>query len=566
MDFHKLKKLSMSPKRFVSVTNRPTGMQLKESELRLSTISPPSAATVIVDNGNGTREIGRNNSMFDRENSTTSMSKISSKTHRERGAVRIARPSISVPRRRPHDDGMEDSLTASGSDTSEDDESDTSPRDHPQANSVGFADFCVRNMKMAAFGRREIELAEQELPGLMALRKKLRAEKSLRQAKIVACLHLVAQNAVLLETLMEGGAEVRCCACNVISTQNEVASALAEASIPVFAWRGQSEEDFWWSIDRCINATDWKPNLILDDGGDVIHWMAKRYPDALQGIRGIVEESATGVHRLHQLTKVGRLPAPAINLNESITKSIFDNLLTTRESIVESLKRTTDMMIAGKQVLVCGYGDVGKACCKSLQTMGAHVVVAEIDPICALQACMEGLKVVKVGEVIKTVDLVVTATGNKRVITREHLDRMKRSTVLCNMGHSDNEIDIASLRTAELVWERVRPQVDYIFWPDGRHLVLLAEGRVVNQNCSSLPSLVLSITATAQGLALIELYTAPAGKYKTEVYLLPKKLDEYVALLHLEPFDAHLSELTDEQCRYMGLSKMGPFKAGNYRY
>ncbi|OQV18328.1 putative adenosylhomocysteinase 3 [Hypsibius exemplaris] len=492
------------------------------------------------------------------------------KAHRSPMKVaRAARPSTTsiVRPMQPYDGPInEESPAVSQSDTSDDEECEGCPRERVVSNSSGSKDFCVRNMKLAAFGRREIELAEHELPGLMALRRKVKAEKPLRGARVVACVHLVAQYAVLIETLIDLGAEIRACACNVMSTQNEIASALAEAGVPVFAWRGQTEVDFWWCIDKVVCGDGWQPNMILDDGGDLTHWLAKKYPSILKECRGIVEESVTGAHRLHQIAKAGRLPIPAINLNECVTKSKFDNLYTTRESVIESLKRTTDMMIGGKQALVCGYGDVGKSCCKSLQTMGAHVTVSEVDPICALQACMDGFKIVKVSEVIRTIDLVITATGNKRVITRENMDRMKSGAVLCNMGHSDNEIDVASLKTPELIWERVRSQVDYVNWPDGRRLVLLAEGRVLNQNCSSLPSFVLSITCAAEVVALIELYSAPAGKYKNEVYLLPKRLDEFVALLHLESFDARLTELTDEQVRYMGLQRTGPFKSANYRY
>ncbi|XP_068256984.1 adenosylhomocysteinase 3 isoform X2 [Nyctibius grandis] len=416
------------------------------------------------------------------------------------------------------------SSAASYTDSSDD---ETSPRDKQQKNSKGSSDFCVKNIKQAEFGRREIEIAEQEMPALMALRKRAQGEKPLAGAKIVGCTHITAQTAVLMETLGALGAQCRWAACNIYSTLNEVAAALAESGFPVFAWKGESEDDFWWCIDRCVNVEGWQPNMILDDGGDLTHWIYKKYPNMFKKIKGIVEESVTGVH---------------------------------------SLKRTTDMMFGGKQVVVCGYGEVGKGCCAALKAMGSIVYVTEIDPICALQACMDGFRLVKLNEVIRQVDIVITCTGNKNVVTREHLDRMKNSCIVCNMGHSNTEIDVASLRTPELTWERVRSQVDHVIWPDGKRIVLLAEGRLLNLSCSTVPTFVLSITATTQALALIELYNAPEGRYKQDVYLLPKKMDEYVASLHLPTFDAHLTELTDEQAKYLGLNKNGPFKPNYYRY
>uniref|UniRef100_A0A803TAU3 Adenosylhomocysteinase like 2 n=1 Tax=Anolis carolinensis TaxID=28377 RepID=A0A803TAU3_ANOCA len=305
---------------------------------------------------------------------------------------------------------------------------------------------------------------------------------------------------------------------------------------------------------------------ILDDGGDLTHWIYKKYPNMFKKIKGIVEESVTGVHRLYQLSKAGKLCVPAMNVNDSVTKQKFDNLYCCRESILDGLKRTTDMMFGGKQVVICGYGEVGKGCCAALKAMGSIVYVTEIDPICALQACMDGFRLVKLNEVIRQVDIVITCTGNKNVVTREHLDRMKNSCIVCNMGHSNTEIDVASLRTPELTWERVRSQVDHVIWPDGKRIVLLAEGRLLNLSCSTVPTFVLSITATTQALALIELYNAPEGRYKQDVYLLPKKMDEYVASLHLPTFDAHLTELSDEQAKYLGLNKNGPFKPNYYRY
>lgn len=455
--------------------------------------------------------------------------------------------------------------SASYTDTSSDDEG-VSPREKVQKNSKGFSDFCVKNISQAAFGRREIEIAEQEMPGIMALRKRAEQDKPLQGAKIVGCTHINAQTAVLIETLVALGASVRWAPCNIYSTQNEVAAALAEADISVFAWKGESEDDFWWCIDRCVHSENWQPNMILDDGGDATHLMLKKYPAMFKLIKGIVEESVTGVHRLYQLSKSGRLTVPAMNVNDSVTKTKFDNLYSCRESILDALKRSTDVMFGGKQVLVCGYGEVGKGCCSALKGMGAIVYVTEIDPICALQACMDGFRVVKINEVVRNIDILITATGNKNVVQREHMDKMKNSCIVCNMGHSNTEIDVQSLRTPELTWEKVRSQVDHIIWPDGKRIVLLAEGRLVNLSCSSIPSFVVSITAAAQALALIELYNAPHGRYKSDVYLLPKKMDEYVASLHLPTFDAHLTELTDDQAKYMGLNKAGPFKPNYYRY
>ncbi|XP_054163690.1 S-adenosylhomocysteine hydrolase-like protein 1 isoform X1 [Oppia nitens] len=460
------------------------------------------------------------------------------------------------------------SSTSSYTESSSDDENDAgvSPREKKQQSSKGFTDFCVKNISQSSFGRREIEVAEKEMSGLMALRSRATDDKPLKGAKIIGCTHINAQSAVLIETLTTLGATVRWSACNIYSTQNTVAAALAENGLPVFAWKGESEQDFWWCIDQCVSSESWQPNMILDDGGDATHLLLKRYPAASNLIKGIVEESVTGVHRLYQLSKNGKLTVPAMNVNDSVTKTKFDNLYCPRETIVDALKRTTDVMLGGKQVLICGYGEVGKGCCAALKGVGAIVYVTEIDPICALQCCMDGFKVVTINDVIRQVDLVISATGNKDVITREHMDRMKSGTILCNMGHSNTEIDVQSLRTPDLTWEKVRSQVDQIVWPDGKRITLLAEGRLVNLSCSSIPSFVVSITTTTQALALIELYNAPVGRYKSDVYLLPKKMDEYVASLHLPTFDAHLTELTDEQAKYMGLQKTGPFKPQYYRY
>uniref|UniRef100_A0A672GWA8 S-adenosyl-L-homocysteine hydrolase NAD binding domain-containing protein n=1 Tax=Salarias fasciatus TaxID=181472 RepID=A0A672GWA8_SALFA len=443
-------------------------------------------------------------------------------------------------------------LPASYTDSSDD---ETSPRDKQQKNSKGNGDFCIKNIKQADFGRREIEIAEQgKHSRLSSLR--IQSSEPRYHCKQKKTPPLSSSPQVLMETLSALGAQCRWAACNIYSTQNETR---------VFAWKGESEDDFWWCIDRCVNVEGWQPNMILDDGGDLTHWIYKKYPNMFKKIKGIVEESVTGVHRLYQLSKAGKLCVPAMNVNDSVTKQKFDNLYCCRESILDGLKRTTDVMFGGKQVVVCGYGEVGKGCCAALKAMGSIVYVTEIDPICALQACMDGFRLVKLNEVIRQVDIVITCTGNKNVVVRENLDRMKNGCIVCNMGHSNTEIDVASLRTPELTWERVRSQVDHVIWPDGKRIVLLAEGRLLNLSCSTVPTFVLSITATTQALALIELYNAPEGRYKQDVYLLPKKMDEYVASLHLPTFDAHLTELTDEQAKYLGLNKNGPFKPNYYR-
>ncbi|NWW79869.1 SAHH2 protein, partial [Climacteris rufus] len=444
------------------------------------------------------------------------------------------------------------SSAASYTDSSDD---EVSPREKQQTNSKGSSNFCVKNIKQAEFGRREIEIAEQDMSALISLRKRAQGEKPLAGAKIVGCTHITAQTAV--SGCCSGGSEG---ADQPLLGKKVLSGAPVLPGVAVFAWKGESEDDFWWCIDRCVNVDGWQANMILDDGGDLTHWVYKKYPSVFKKIRGIVEESVTGVHRLYQLSKGGKLCVPAMNVNDSVTKQKFDNLYCCRESILDGLKRTTDVMFGGKQVVVCGYGEVGKGCCAALKALGAIVYVTEIDPICALQACMDGFRVVKLSEVIRQVDVVITCTGNKNVVTREHLDRMKNSCIVCNMGHSNTEIDVVSA----LTWERVRSQVDHVIWPDGKRVVLLAEGRLLNLSCSTVPTFVLSITATTQALALIELYNAPEGRYKQDVYLLPKKMDEYVASLHLPSFDAHLTELTDDQAKYLGLNKNGPFKPNYY--
>jgi len=460
----------------------------------------------------------------------------------------------------------QDSYSSGSYTESSSDEEDISPRENLQKNSAGSSDFCIKRISQHAYGRREIEIAEQEMPGIMALRQRAKDDKPLKGARIVGCTHINAQTAVLVETLVYLGAQVRWAACNIYSTQNEVAAALAESGIPVFAWRGESEEDFWWCIDKTISAESWQPNMILDDGGDATHVMVKKYPAIYKLLKGVVEESVTGVHRLYQLNQSNKLSVPAMNVNDSVIKTKYDNLYSCRESIIDSLKRTTDIMFGGKQVVVCGYGQVGKGCCQSLKNMGCVVYVTEIDPICALQAAMDGFQIIKLEKVIRQVDIVITATGNKNVVTREHMDKMKNGCIVCNMGHSNTEIDVLSLKTQDLTWEKVRSQVDHIIWPGGKRMVLLAEGRRVNLSCSSVPSFVVSITAATQALALIELFNAPSGRYKADVYLMPKLMDEFVASLHLNAFAANLTELSEEQAKYMGLSKTGPFKPNYYRY
>ncbi|UJR27567.1 hypothetical protein I4U23_008848 [Adineta vaga] len=441
--------------------------------------------------------------------------------------------------------------TASDTDSDAEDGAGPNIREMHHKNSHGFNDFAVRRIKHAQYGRREIEIAEQEMPGLMALRRRAESDKPLQGAKIVGCTHITAQTAVLIETLVRLGAQVRWCACNIFSTQNEVAAALAEESIPIFAWKGETDDDFWWCIKKAIGGDQgWQPNMILDDGGDLTHYCHKHYSTLFSTIKGIVEESVTGVHRLYQMCRTQTLTVPAMNVNDSVTKTKFDNLYLCRESIIDAIKRCTDIMFGGKQVVVCGYGEVGKGCCSALRGMGCFVYVTEIDPICALQACMEGYKVVRLEEVIKQVDIVVTASGSKCTITRESLDKLKNGAIVY-VAFSSSKSFLRDSSSNDLQVERVRTNVDHVIWPSGKRIVLIAEGRIMNLCCSSVPSFVVSITAATQALALIELFTAPSNRYKCDVYLLPKKMDEYVASLHLPAFDAHLTELSDEQCNIL---------------
>ena len=426
-------------------------------------------------------------------------------------------------------------------------------------------DYKVADMTGAVWGRKEISIAEHEMPGLMALRREYGDEQPLAGARIAGCLHMTIQTAVLIETLTALGAEVRWSSCNIFSTQDHAAAAIAATGVPVFAWKGESDEEFWWCIDQTIFGPDgWLPNLILDDGGDLTLVMHEKYPDTLNDVRGLSEETTTGVHRLYQMMKEGSLRVPAINVNDSVTKSKFDNLYGCRESLVDGIKRATDVMIAGKVAVVCGFGDVGKGSAQSLRGLGATVWITEIDPICALQAAMEGFRVVTMEKAAAEADIFVTATGNKGVITLEHMQQMKNEAIVCNIGHFDSEIEIDRLRQYE--WDTIKPQVDHVVFPDGKRITVLAEGRLVNLGCATgHPSFVMSNSFTNQVLAQIELWQNPKN-YNREVYVLPKQLDEKVARLHLDKLGVQLTELSEEQATYIDVPKTGPYKPDHYRY
>ncbi|MDE2240233.1 MAG: adenosylhomocysteinase, partial [Rhodospirillales bacterium] len=411
-----------------------------------------------------------------------------------------------------------------------------------------------------------IAMAEDEMPGLMALREEFGKSKPLAGARIVGCLHMTIQTAVLIETLVALGASVRWSSCNIFSTQDQAAAAIAAAGIPVFAWKGLTEEEFWWCIEQTLRGPDgWTPNMILDDGGDVTQIMHDKYPEMMKDIRGISEETTTGVHRLWEMAKAGKLLVPAINVNDSVTKSKFDNLYGCRESLVDGIRRGTDVMMSGKVAVVCGFGDVGKGSAASLRNAGCRVKVCEIDPICALQAAMEGYEVVTMEDAAPVGDIFVTATGNVDVITADHMRAMKHRAIVCNIGHFDSEIQIESLRNYK--WENVKPQVDEVVFPDNKRLIVLSEGRLVNLgNATGHPSFVMSASFTNQVLAQIELWTAPAGKYEKQVYVLPRHLDEKVAALHLAKVGAKLTKLSQKQADYLGLQVQGPFKHELYRY
>ncbi|HOP18426.1 MAG: adenosylhomocysteinase [Chromatiaceae bacterium] len=465
-----------------------------------------------------------------------------------------------------------------------------------------FTDFKVADMSLADWGRKEMRIAETEMPGLMALRSKYGKEKPLQGARITGSLHMTIQTAVLIETLVELGAQVRWCSCNIFSTQDHAAAAIAAAGIPVYAWKGETLEEYWWCTEQVLNWPNGEaPNMILDDGGDatlLVHkgveyanagavpdpkasdpeeWQVilgvlkrslaedpKRYHRMAESIRGVTEETTTGVHRLYEMLKKGQLLFPAMNVNDSVTKSKFDNLYGCRESLVDGIKRATDVMIAGKIALVCGYGDVGKGSAQSLRGLGATVWITEIDPICALQAAMEGYRVVTMEDAAPIADIFVTTTGNKDIIRHDHMAAMKDQAIVCNIGHFDNEIDIASVKKYQ--WENIKPQVDHIIFPDGKRIIMLAEGRLVNLGCATgHPSFVMSNSFTNQVLAQIELF-AKRDAYPIGVYILPKKLDEEVARLHLSKIGARLTVLSQDQADYIGVPVDGPYKADHYRY
>ena len=428
-----------------------------------------------------------------------------------------------------------------------------------------FEDYKVADMRLADWGRKEISIAETEMPGLMALREEYRDKAPLTGARIGGCLHMTIQTAVLMETLVALGAEVRWSSCNIFSTQDHAAAAMAAAGIPTFAWKGESEEDFWWCIDQTIfGPNNWHPNMVLDDGGDLTLVLHEKYHKELADIRGISEETTTGVHRLNEMAKAGTLACPAFNVNDSVTKSKFDNLYGCRESLIDGIKRATDVMIAGKNAVVVGFGDVGKGCAQALKGMGAIVHITEIDPICALQAAMEGYRVVTMDQVASIGNIFVTCTGNMKVITRKHMEQMPDEAIVCNIGHFDSEIDIAGIR--DLQWDTIKPQVDHVIFPDGKKITILAEGRLVNLGCATgHPSFVMSNSFTNQVLAQMELWQNP-DKYEKKVYFLPKSLDEMVARLHLKKIGVNLTELTKEQADYIGVSISGPYKPEYYRY
>jgi adenosylhomocysteinase len=425
-------------------------------------------------------------------------------------------------------------------------------------------DFKVADLSLAEWGRKEITLAEKEMPGLMSLREEYKDTKPLKGANIIGCLHMTIQTAVLIETLILLGANVRWSSCNIFSTQDHAAAAVAKKNIPVFAWKEETEEEFWWCIEKTIIAEGWQPNLILDDGGDLTKLMHEKFSHMLENIKGISEETTTGVHRLYEMQENKALKVPAINVNDSVTKSKFDNLYGCRESLVDSIRRATDVMLSGKVALVAGYGDVGKGSAASLRSAGARVMISEVDPICALQASMEGYDVVNIDEIANIPDIFVTATGNIDVITLEHMRKMKDQAIVCNIGHFDSEIQINQLNNMQ--WDEIKPQVDQVTFPDGKKIIVLAKGRLVNLGCATgHPSFVMSASFTNQVLAQIELHKN-YSHYSNEVYTLPKHLDEKVAMLHLNKVGAKLTKLSDNQAEYIGVNKNGPFKNEKYRY
>ena len=426
-------------------------------------------------------------------------------------------------------------------------------------------DYKIADLTLAEWGRKEINIAETEMPGLMALRDEYGAEQPLKGARIAGCLHMTIQTAVLIETLTALGAEVRWSSCNIFSTQDHAAAAMAAAGIPVFAWKGETEEEAEWCIIQTIEGLNgWRPNMILDDGGDLTIIMHEKYSDLMDDVKGLSEETTTGVLRLYEMVENQLLKVPAFNVNDSVTKSKFDNLYGCRESLLDGIKRATDVMVAGKIAVVCGYGDVGKGCAQALRGFGATVWITEIDPICALQASMEGYRVVSMEEAAPVGNIFVTATGNCDVIRHEHMQVMKNQAIVCNIGHFDSEIDIASLRQYQ--WENIKPQVDHVIFPDGKRIIILAEGRLVNLGCGTgHPSFVMSNSFCNQVLAQIELWNN-YEKYGNKVYILPKSLDEKVAALHLKQLGVNLTKLTAEQSKYLGIPVQGPYKPEHYRY
>jgi len=434
-----------------------------------------------------------------------------------------------------------------------------------EAVAINKDDYKVADISLADWGRKEIAIAETEMPGLMALREEYKGKNPLKGVRLTGCLHMTIQTAVLIETLRDLGADIRWSSCNIFSTQDHAAAAIAAAGVPVFAWKGESEEEYWWCVEQTIAGPDgWQPNMVLDDGGDLTQVLHEKFPEIMKGVKGLSEETTTGVKRLYDMMKDGSLACPAFNVNDSVTKSKFDNLYGCRESLVDGIKRATDVMIAGKVALVLGYGDVGKGCAQSLKGLGATVMVTEIDPICALQAAMEGFRVVTMEDACSQADIFVTTTGNFNVIRHEHMVQMKDQAIVCNIGHFDNEIEVAELKQYE--WENIKPQVDHVIFPDGKRIILLAEGRLVNLGCGTgHPSFVMSNSFTNQTLAQMEIFCNP-GKYGNEVYTLPKHLDEEVARLHLEKIGVNLTRLSKEQADYIGVSQDGPYKPEHYRY
>ena len=426
-------------------------------------------------------------------------------------------------------------------------------------------DFKIKDISQADFGRKEISIAETEMPGLMSLRDEYKGKKPLIGAKILGCLHMTIQTAVLIETLVKLGAEVRWSSCNIFSTQDHAAAAIAQQGIPVYAWKGETNEEYWWCIKQTIEGkNDWKPNMLLDDGGDLTAVMHKEYPELLKNVKGLSEETTTGIKALEKMQKEKTLLIPAINVNDSVTKSKFDNLYGCRESLIDGIKRATDVMISGKTAIVAGFGNVGKGSAASLRQNGARVMVTETDPICALQASMEGYEVVLMEEAIKEADIVVTATGNKDVVNADHMRKMKDRSILCNIGHFDNEIQVEALKNYK--WIEVKPQVHEIEFPDKKRILLLAEGRLVNLGCATgHPSFVMSASFTNQVIAQIELWNN-YKKYEKKVYVLPKHLDEKVAILLLNKVGAKLTKLSKEQADYISVDIKGPFKPDTYRY